>query len=122
MKAKYILGIAIIIIFIIYAGFSFRRSLTPYVDFQQAEKSSSTVQIIGNILHQETSYDIQTGKLGFVIEDKNKNRMKVLYSGVKPANFEQANTAVVIGKYTDGAFQAEKVLVKCPSKYQSKSI
>jgi cytochrome c-type biogenesis protein CcmE len=122
MKTKYILGIAIIIIFIIYAGFSFRRSLTPYVDFQQAEKSGSTVQIIGNILHQETSYDIQTGKLGFIIEDKNKNRMKVFYSGVKPANFEQANTAVVIGRYIDGAFQAEKVLVKCPSKYQGKSI
>ena len=122
MKAKYILGIALIIIFITYAGISFRESLTPYVDFQQVKQSGGTVQIIGNILHQETSYDIQTGKLGFVIEDKNKNRMKVLYSGIRPANFEQANTAVVIGRYQDNAFQAEKVLVKCPSKYQGKSI
>ncbi|MDH4223841.1 MAG: cytochrome c maturation protein CcmE [candidate division Zixibacteria bacterium] len=38
--------------------------------------------------------------------------------GVKPANFEQATSIVVIGMYRDGIFIADQVLVKCPSKYQ----
>jgi len=120
VKLKYILGILIILTFFVYAAFSFRKSLTPYVSFDEAKKSSLTVQTIGNILHQETSYDTEKEKLYFVIEDKNKNKMSVEFSGVKPGNFDQATTAVVVGQYKGDVFVAEKVLVKCPSKYQGK--
>ena len=120
MKPKYILGIGIIIIFILYAGFSFRKGLTPYVSFEEAKKSNYTVQVIGDILHQETFYEIETQKLHFTLEDKNENKLQIEYGGTSPGNFEQAKTAVVIGKYDKDkqVFVAEKVLVKCPSKYQ----
>jgi cytochrome c-type biogenesis protein CcmE len=42
----------------------------------------------------------------------------VTYRDVKPANFEEAVSIVAIGTYRTGAFHAEKLLVKCPSKYQ----
>ena len=44
--------------------------------------------------------------------------MTVLYEGVKPGNFEEATQIVAIGSYSDGAFHANQLLVKCPSKYQ----
>ncbi len=44
--------------------------------------------------------------------------MPVLYAGVKPGNFEEATEIVAVGSYSDGAFHAEQLLVKCPSKYQ----
>ena len=44
--------------------------------------------------------------------------MPVMYEGVKPGNFEEATEIVAIGSYRDGAFHAEQLLVKCPSKYQ----
>jgi cytochrome c-type biogenesis protein CcmE len=120
VKLKYILGILIILIFFVYAAFSFRKSLTPYVSFDEAKKSNLAVQTIGNILHQETSYNVEKGKLYFVIEDKDNNKMKVEFGGVKPGNFDQATTAVIVGQYRGDIFVAEKVLVKCPSKYQGK--
>jgi cytochrome c-type biogenesis protein CcmE len=44
----------------------------------------------------------------------------VRYHGVKPANFEDAVSIVAIGRYDAAAseFAADKLLVKCPSKYQ----
>ena len=44
--------------------------------------------------------------------------MKILYNGVKPGNFEQATEIVAIGQYQNGGFEADQLLVKCPSKYQ----
>ena len=43
--------------------------------------------------------------------------MPVVFAGVKPGNFDEAEKVVVIGKYQEGAFHANQILVKCPSKY-----
>jgi cytochrome c-type biogenesis protein CcmE len=43
--------------------------------------------------------------------------MPVVFQGVKPGNFDQAEKIVVIGRYQEGAFHASQILVKCPSKY-----
>ena len=45
--------------------------------------------------------------------------MPVTYRGVRPGNFEQATSLVAIGTYRGEAFQADQILVKCPSKYQA---
>jgi cytochrome c-type biogenesis protein CcmE len=48
----------------------------------------------------------------------------VRYQGVRPANFDEAISIVAIGRY-DGAsaeFDAAKLLVKCPSKYQGAEV
>jgi cytochrome c-type biogenesis protein CcmE len=37
---------------------------------------------------------------------------------VVPGNFEQATQVVVRGKQSSEGFIADKLLVKCPSKYQ----
>jgi cytochrome c-type biogenesis protein CcmE len=46
--------------------------------------------------------------------------MRVRYHGLKPANFEEAISIVAIGRYdgSEKVFVADKLLVKCPSKYQ----
>ena len=46
------------------------------------------------------------------------------YHGVKPANFEDAISIVAIGHYESGRdeFVANKLLVKCPSKYQGAEV
>ena len=45
--------------------------------------------------------------------------MLVRYKGVKPDNFDEAYHVVAIGKYTGDAFAADKLLIKCPSKYEA---
>ena len=47
MKAKYIIGALIIITFIVWAGISFNKTLTPYVTIEQAKEMQSVVQVKG---------------------------------------------------------------------------
>jgi len=118
MKTKYLIGIPIILIFVIFGALSFRKTLTPYVSFEEARKSGATVQVIGEIVFSEINYDIDTHQLRFPIMNENQEKMMVVYNGTKPANFEQADRVVVIGRYENGVFTADQLLVKCPSKYQ----
>jgi cytochrome c-type biogenesis protein CcmE len=121
MKTKYLIGIPIIVIFIVFGAFSFKKTLTPYVSFEEAKKSGATVQIIGQVVFPQVKYDTQTYLLTFPITDEHGNRMPVQYGGIKPGNFEQADRVVLIGRYDGGVFLADQLLVKCPSKYQGTS-
>ena len=118
MKPKYLIGIAIIIIFVIFGALSFRKTLTPYVSFEEARKSGATVQVIGDVIFPEVKYDIDTHQLQFPIMDENQDKMMVVYSETKPANFEQEEQVVIIVRYKNGFFVADQLLVKCQSKYQ----
>lgn len=120
MKPKYYIGIAVIIIFSIYALSAFGSSVTPYVTFRESFDSSRNVQVMGYLTLEEARYDLEKGHLEFELDDIEGTRVRVHYNGAKPANFENAESIVVVGRY-DGAtevFQAEKILVKCPSKYE----
>ncbi len=119
MKAKYIIGILIIVGFVVFGAISLKKSLTPYVSFAEAKKTEETVQIIGKVVEGETYYDTLSQKLVFSLTDKNSpDQIKVIYNGVKPGNFDQATEIVAIGNYQEGAFHSDQLLVKCPSKYQ----
>ncbi len=118
MKLKYVVGLGVILVFIIFGALSFRKNLTPYVGFKEAKSLNTSVQIIGVVIPEETSYDLENHKLYFSLKDPQGEKMRVIYPGVKPANFEQATNIVAIGRYQEGEFLADQVLVKCPSKYQ----
>jgi cytochrome c-type biogenesis protein CcmE len=121
MKTKYLIGIPIIIVFVIFGALSFRKTLTPYVSFKQAKKSGAVVQVIGKVVLTEVDYDTASHQLAFPLADDDGSRMQVRYSGTKPGNFDQADKVVVIGSYRNGVFTADQLLVKCPSKYQGAS-
>jgi cytochrome c-type biogenesis protein CcmE len=48
--------------------------------------------------------------------------MPVVYRGIRPGNFRDAISIVAIGRYREGRIDAEKLLVKCPSKYQGAEV
>jgi cytochrome c-type biogenesis protein CcmE len=118
MKPKYIIALIVVVVFLVFGAFSLKKSLTPYVGFAQAQKGG-TVQIIGQVVTGTDFYDTRTQKFAFTLtEEHGKEQMKVLYNGVKPGNFDQATEVVAIGQYQNGIFEADQLLVKCPSKYQ----
>lgn len=121
MKTKYLIGIPIIIVFVIFGALSFRRTLTPYVSFEEARKSGATVQVIGQAVLSQVEYDTASYRLRFPMVDDRGDRMPVEYGGIKPGNFDQADKVVAVGNYQDGVFMANQLLVKCPSKYQGAS-
>jgi cytochrome c-type biogenesis protein CcmE len=44
---------------------------------------------------------------------------KVTYNGSKPQDFERSEQIVITGKYQGNQFYADKILMKCPSKYNN---
>jgi cytochrome c-type biogenesis protein CcmE len=114
----YAVGGVLIVAFLAYGATSFKSNLTPYVSFEEAQRSARKVQVAGGLVPDSTSYVEDQELLKFGIVDESGSTMTVLYEGVKPGNFEEATQIVAIGSYSDGAFHAKQLLVKCPSKYQ----
>jgi len=114
----YIIGAAVIAAFVAYGATSFRSNLTPYVSFDEATRMGSHVQVAGSLAPGSVEYLEEIEKLRFVLRDDEGGILPVVYGGVKPGNFEEATQIVAIGKWSGEAFEAEHLLVKCPSKYQ----
>ena len=57
----------------------------------------------------------------FYLKDNENKELKVIYNGAKPQDFEMSEQIVVTGKAEQGVFIADKILMKCPSKYNNSS-
>ncbi|HPR63586.1 MAG TPA: cytochrome c maturation protein CcmE [Thermoanaerobaculia bacterium] len=118
MKTRIFLAVLLVLAFTIFALVMFRQSLTPYVSFKDA-KSGRGVQVAGSLEPGSVRYDEGSQTLLFtMIEKDGTDLLPVAYSGSRPANFEEATFIVAIGAYDGKVFQADKLLVKCPSKYE----
>ncbi len=115
---KVFIGIAVIAVFSVFAIYSFRSALNPYVTFAEAAKATGNVQVSGRLVGEGPGYDPESGVLAFYLEDKEGTRVPVRYEGAKPTNLEHADSIVVIGGMEGDVFKAQRLLVKCPSKYE----
>ncbi|MFM7322199.1 MAG: cytochrome c maturation protein CcmE [Armatimonadota bacterium] len=116
-KAGPVVGLVVIAAALVFGGAAFVRNLTPYLPFAEARAAKGTVQVMGAL--DKTSVELVEGGLHFtLIEKTTGSRMPVVFGHTKPANFMMAIEITAIGRYEDGAFHADKLLVKCPSKYQ----
>jgi len=122
MKKGYWVAAALALAFIGFGLTAFQKTLTPYLTFDEARKARGTVQVMGSLDKQSDRYDTDKQELSFDLMDSNGRRMPVAYRGIKPANFKDAISIVAIGRYEQGRIEAEKLLVKCPSKYQGAEI
>jgi cytochrome c-type biogenesis protein CcmE len=117
----YILGGILLLAFAGFSLASFKQNLTPYVSYADARVMKRTVQVAGALEKGSSSYEDASSSLLFTLRDpKGGEAMRVRYKGLKPANFEDAISIVAIGQYdaAAGELHADKLLVKCPSKYQ----
>ena len=122
MKKGYWIAIAMAVAFVGLGLTAFQKTLTPYLSFEDAKKSKGVVQVMGALDKESDRYDTERQELSFDLLDSNGGRIRVAYNGTKPGNFKDAVSIVAIGRYTDGRIQAEKLLVKCPSKYQGAEV
>ena len=118
MKRRHVLGIAAILAFITFSAFTFQDSLTPYVNFAQAKAMAGSVQVRGTLVNGDVTLAEGGRLVRFVLRDEAGEEVPVAYRGTKPDNMEHATSIVAVGRYRQGQFEAEKLLVKCPSKYE----
>ncbi len=121
MNKKYIIGFAIIAVFLVTGFFAFKDSKIEYTSFQGATEMHRTCQVKGSwVKDKESGFDANTNTFTFFMKDEGNNIMKVVLDGSKPNNFEMAESVVAKGRVKDGNFYAKEVLTKCPSKYEGK--
>jgi cytochrome c-type biogenesis protein CcmE len=118
MNARKTAIIGLAVVFCGIAFYSMRGMLTPYVSFGEAMKSGEYVQVIGNI-DRKTPLSFGEGTFSFAMEDAGGTVLTFSCTGPVPQNFDHATQAVALGQYDKVArlFIAEKLLIKCPSKY-----
>lgn len=122
MKKAYIVALLVIVVAAGFTMWAFSSAMTPYVDIKTARQTGGNVQVRGKILHETAYYDTKANVLRFQIEDKNKDRIEVVYHGGKPDAFDTAPETAAsgsIGRDADGheVFESSSMTIKCPSKY-----
>ena len=119
MKRK-ILLVALLLAFIGYAGWSFADSVTPYVGIKGAKAAtSSSVQVKGLLAKDAPAPHMEGNDFVFTLQDEETGEeLLVHYHGTKPDQFDEAHHIVAIGKMQGEAFSSDKLLIKCPSKYE----
>ena len=118
MKPKTIIGLALIAVFTVFMMRSFGEQVGGYMDFDEASATQSRAHVVGQwVKTQPTTYDREANTFSFWMADENGTVREVKYANPKPANFEDAEQVVVEGQMAGDAFEADHILIKCPSKY-----
>lgn len=120
MKKTHIVLIIVIAI-AIGAIISSIADASTYAQFSVAEQNpEQEFQIVGE-LNSEKEIDYSPAEnanlFSFYMIDKEGTERKVFFKGAKPQDFERSEQVVVTGKFSEGDFHADKILMKCPSKY-----
>jgi cytochrome c-type biogenesis protein CcmE len=105
---------------------------STYVDFTKAKEmaqdgDAESIHVVGKlkkdvsgrIIGMEYQPQIDPNYFAFTLIDNNQVEQRVVYKNSKPQDFDKSEQVVVVGKMIDGHFSAEKILMKCPSKYEN---
>lgn len=132
MKKSYILGILVIAVAVMVIV-STAGDASTYVSFGEAyelasEGNNNKLHVVGQLKKDangevtgiETSPDMLA--FSFLMVDQNNFEQKVIYNEPMPMDFLRSEQVVVVGAYKNQTFVADKILMKCPSKYQEEEI
>ena len=121
MNLKVVAALVLVIVAVVIGISSFNKTVTPYISFAEARHASGMVQVNGVLADKQYVLKQEEQFLSFRLRDEKGEVLPVEYRGVIPGNFDQATSIVAIGRYQNGTFEAEQLLVKCPSKYQAEA-
>ena len=132
MKKSSIIGIVVIAV-AIGIIISTQSSASSYVSFGEAQEmaesgSSKKIHVVGELKKnpqgQVVGVNPSDDKLSvsFVMLDDNNVEQTVFYNEPMPSDFLRSEKVVVIGSYRNDRFVADKILLKCPSKYEETAI
>lgn len=123
MKTSQIILLAVIAVFVVVLAINFSGSSSQYADFATARESGDYVHVVGTWVEREkASYDADHDLFRFAMQDTSGQVSWVVYNDPQPQNFDHAERVVIVGKQDGEAFHAEKIIMKCPSKYEETTV
>jgi cytochrome c-type biogenesis protein CcmE len=133
MKKGHIIGLGIIAIAIVIIMTSIGDA-SSYESFTTAwemkeDGEDTAIHVVGQLKKdqsgQVTGLEVRDDKTSFtfLLIDNEGTEQKVFYNEPVPADFQRSEQVVVIGSYREKEiFVADKILMKCPSKYQETEV
>lgn len=133
MKKGHIIGLGIIAIAIVIITTSIGDA-SSYESFETAlemkkDGDEKAIHVVGQLKKDATGevvgLNVREDKTSFtfVLVDNDGTEQEVFYNEPVPADFTRSESVVVIGGYkNEEIFVAEKILMKCPSKYQETTV
>ncbi len=130
-RMKYLVGGILLLLFVGYLSVQMvqaTRTTGAYymtvaeLHTQGAQLSGQRVRVNGNVVGGTEDWDANNVVLRFSISDENSTSgeaLPIVFFGPRPDNFQRAASAIIEGELMpDGTFQAETLLLKCPSRYE----
>jgi cytochrome c-type biogenesis protein CcmE len=133
MKKGNIIGLGIIAVAIVIIMTSIGDA-SSYENFNTAwemkkDGENKAIHVVGKLKKdgagQVTGIEVREDKTSFtfLLVDNEGTEQKVFYNEPIPADFQRTEQVVVIGSYREKEiFVADKILMKCPSKYESTEV
>jgi cytochrome c-type biogenesis protein CcmE len=133
MKKGHIIGLGVIAIAIMIIITSIGDAST-YESFSTAKTmavkgNTEAIHVVGGLKKNEAGTIVglkvneDKTSFTFMMVDNEGREQQVYYNEPVPADFIRAEQVVVIGSYkSEEMFVADKILMKCPSKYQETDI
>ena len=123
MKPTHILVLIGLAIFVVALGVNLGKNVSTYASFSSAKSSGKEVHISGEwVRKEESGYQQDKDLFTFFLQDTLKQVELVHFYDPMPMNFDQAEKVVVVGAYREEGFVADKIITKCPSKYEETTI
>ncbi len=126
MKPKIIIGIIIIIAALAFLIISSVKDSSLYyltvseLKAQKNEIQNRGLRISGYVIPASIEWDAEKIQVRFTMTE-GPDSLRVVYNGVKPDQLADQQQLLAEGKLgADGIFYANKLLLKCPSKYEAK--
>lgn len=123
-----IIAIAIVIIMTSIGDASSYESFTTALEMKQ-EGEDKSIHVVGQLKKDQggevVGLNVREDKVSFtfVLVDNDGTEQEVFYNEPVPADFTRSESVVVIGSYrNEEIFVADKILMKCPSKYQETDV
>jgi len=124
VKKSYIVVIVLIAVAIGVILSTFTDSST-YATFSEAlENPGKKFQVVGTLSPgkpMDYNPQVDANLFRFYLVDREGTEKEVIFKGNKPQDFERSEQVVIKGRVKGDAFQADEILMKCPSKYNDGS-
>jgi len=120
MKIRTIAVLVILALFVSVLMVDLLGSASQFADFETARKSEQSVHVIGRWVNRDQAvFDPVKSFNSFYIEDTFKNVQQVHYYQPLTGDMSNADKVDIVVKYNPDkkVFVAEKIHLKCPSKY-----
>ncbi|MGL4630361.1 MAG: cytochrome c maturation protein CcmE, partial [Leadbetterella sp.] len=136
MKKSHIIALLVLAVGV-FMAVSMVDDVGTYVAFKDAEEmakngNKSLVHVVGeltkdsqgNITGMVYEPKIDPNRFEFTMKDSLDNTKKIVYSKPKPQDLDKSEKIVIVGSMniSNNIFEANEILLKCPSKYNNNEL